>query len=185
MDFFLFAVKKSILKCHDFKLRLRYHKDALGLVTSSKQLYGKADDVIAYLEKQSFSECQNTKMSTKDFRSSTFTSYFELFPLISVQFTSSVSVVNATKERLASCVSIIVKHIEDNGGLITQNVSSFTNSLGSVTYPCQSVTYLLNETCCDDTAAKCCLSNHVYIKQSNWATSYCCKFVACFYLKCD
>lgn len=177
MNFLSFTVKKSIVKCHDFKLRLRYDSAALNVVTSGKQLYSKANDVIAYLERQAFSECQNTKVSIKDLRSdSSQPPNLDILPVISVQFTSSISVENATKERLASCVSVMVNHIQDNGAQVTQNVSSFQNTHGNVTYPCQSVAYLLNETCCDESAAKCCPANHVYIKQSNWATSYCCKF---------
>ena len=175
MSFLSFTVKKSIVKCHDFKLKLQYHADAFLTITSSSQIYGKANDVISYIQRQSFPECNSTTMSVKDLRGSRL-AHYELSPVISVQYASSVPVASATKERLASCVSVIVKHIQDNAANITQAVSPFVNVSDNTRYPCLSVSVLSNETCCDGSAAKCCPANHVYVKQSNWATSYCCKY---------
>ena len=161
-------------KCHDFKVQMRFNYSAF-TASSANALYARADEVMAYLERQSFPECQNTTLSRKDIRGS-LVAFYDLALLITVQFVSSVPAVEATKQRLASCVSVMVQHIQDNPVNISQAVSPFQDAATNKTYPCHSVTYSSNETCCDDTAAKCCPANHVYIHQSSWATSYCCKY---------
>ena len=112
-------------------------------------------------------------MATKDLRGS-LGDYYDIMPTVTVSFAASVSIQNATKERLASCVSVMQQHVQDYVVNVTNAVRSFINANTNATYPCLAVTYLSNQTCCDDTAGKCCPANHVYTKNGGWATSYCC-----------